>query len=84
MIGARPKIYLETYGCQMNEADTQMMLGLLGDAGWEVIDEPAVADVILLNTCAVRERAEERVAGRVRHLARLKRYRPDLRIGLTG
>ncbi len=80
----RPRIYLETYGCQMNEADTEMMIGLLGEAGWEVSAEPAVADVILLNTCAVRERAEERIAGRVRALARLKRYRPDLRIGLAG
>jgi tRNA-2-methylthio-N6-dimethylallyladenosine synthase len=80
----RPRIYLETYGCQMNEADTEMMIGLLGEAGWEVIEEPAIADVILLNTCAVRERAEERVAGRVKALARLKRYRPDLRIALAG
>ena len=63
---ARPKIYLETYGCQMNEADTQMITGLLAESGWEVIEEPAIADVILLNTCAVRERAEERVEGRVR------------------
>jgi tRNA-2-methylthio-N6-dimethylallyladenosine synthase len=81
---ARPRIYLETYGCQMNEADTEMMIGLLGEAGWEVSPEPAIADVILLNTCAVRERAEERIAGRVQALARLKRYRPDLRIGLAG
>ncbi|MBD3163465.1 MAG: tRNA (N6-isopentenyl adenosine(37)-C2)-methylthiotransferase MiaB [Candidatus Eisenbacteria bacterium] len=80
----RPRIYLETYGCQMNEADTGMMAGLLASSGWERIDRPELADVILLNTCAVRERAEERVAGRVRHLARLKRYRPDLRIGLAG
>lgn len=80
----RPRIYLETYGCQMNEADSEMMLGLLQESGWETTQEPAVADLILLNTCAVRERAEERVAGRVRQLARLKRYRPDLRIGLAG
>jgi tRNA-2-methylthio-N6-dimethylallyladenosine synthase len=84
MSARRPRIYLETYGCQMNEADTQMMGGLLRAAGWDVIPEPQVADVVLLNTCAVRERAEERVAARVRELARLKRYRPDLRIGLSG
>ena len=79
-----PTIYLETYGCQMNEADSSMMAGLLVDAGWKIAAEPETADVVLLNTCAVRERAEERVAARVRHLARLKRYRPDLRIGLAG
>lgn len=84
MIKARGRVYVETYGCQMNEADTQMLQGLLGDAGWQVVTEPAGADVILLNTCAVRQRAEDRVVGRVRHLARLKRNRPDLRIGLIG
>jgi tRNA-2-methylthio-N6-dimethylallyladenosine synthase len=81
---ARPRIYIETYGCQMNEADTEMVSGLLGEAGWIVTPEAVVADVILLNTCAVRERAEERVAGRVKQLGLLKRYRPDLRIGLIG
>lgn len=79
-----PSIYLETYGCQMNEADTAMMVGLLEESGWRVCDEPAVADVVLLNTCAVRERAEERVAGRIRQIALLKRYRPDLKIGVAG
>ncbi len=82
--GTRPAIYLETYGCQMNEADSGMLTTLLEDAGWAVTGQPAVADVVLLNTCAVRERAEERVAQRVRQLALLKRYRPDLKIGLAG
>ncbi|MDM7916918.1 MAG: tRNA (N6-isopentenyl adenosine(37)-C2)-methylthiotransferase MiaB, partial [Candidatus Eisenbacteria bacterium] len=68
----------------MNEADSEMMLRMLDDAGWEVSGEAALADVVLLNTCAVRERAEERVASRVRQLALLKRYRPDLRIGVAG
>ena len=84
MSEGRPRIYLETYGCQMNEADTEMIAGLLSDAGWEITAQPAVADVVLLNTCAVRERAETRVVRRVRELAKLKRYRPDLRIGLAG
>ncbi|MBM3286718.1 MAG: tRNA (N6-isopentenyl adenosine(37)-C2)-methylthiotransferase MiaB [Candidatus Eisenbacteria bacterium] len=79
-----PRIYLETYGCQMNEADTEMITGLLTKAGWSVVSDPALADVVILNTCAVRERAEERVAGRVRQLGLMKRYRPDLRIGLAG
>ncbi len=78
------RIYLETYGCQMNEADSELILGLLGKAGWKVSPDPAVADVVLLNTCAVRERAEQRVAGRIRQLAQLKRYRPDLRLVLAG
>lgn len=84
MIEKPRTLYLETYGCQMNEADTQMLRSLLGEAGWELTEELTAADVILLNTCAVRQRAEDRVIGRVRDLARLKRFRPDLRIGLIG
>ncbi len=84
MNGSAPRVYIETYGCQMNEADTEMVSGLLAEAGFSLTSEAAVADVILLNTCAVREKAEERVAGRVRQLGLLKRYRPDLKIGLIG
>ncbi len=84
MIETRGRIYIETYGCQMNEADTQMLHGLLSEAGWKIAGEPTAADVILINTCAVRQKAEERVVGRVRHLARLKRNRPDLRIAQPG
>lgn len=84
MSGPSPRVYIETYGCQMNEADSEMVAGLLVQAGFTLTPEAAVADVILLNTCAVRERAEERVAGRVKQLGLLKRYRPDLKIGLMG
>ncbi len=84
MSSRAPSIYLETYGCQMNEADTAMMIGLLEEAGWRISGGPEVADVVLLNTCAVRERAEERVARRIGQIALLKRYRPDLKIGLAG
>ena len=59
-----PTVYLETYGCQMNVADTDMVLGLLEQAGYARTLDPAGADVILINTCAVRERAVERVRGR--------------------
>jgi len=84
LITRQRQVYLETYGCQMNQADSQMLRNLLGKAGWKVTEDAAVADLILINTCAVRQRAEDRVMGRVRHLARLKHFRPDLRIGLVG
>src|SRR5687767_11087501 len=57
--------YVETYGCQMNVADTEMVLGMLAGAGYARTQDPARADVILINTCAVREKAEDRVYGRV-------------------
>jgi len=76
--------YVETYGCQMNVADTDLMLGLLGRAGYGRTDDPARADVILINTCAVREKAEERVYARASELARYKRRSPHVVLGITG
>lgn len=78
------KIYIETYGCQMNLADTELLIGLLKPHGYEPTQAPAQADVILLNTCAIREHAEERVLKRLKELVHHKVRRPDVRLGLTG
>ncbi|HVY40010.1 MAG TPA: tRNA (N6-isopentenyl adenosine(37)-C2)-methylthiotransferase MiaB [Polyangia bacterium] len=75
--------YVETYGCQMNVADTDMVLGMLQRAGYGRTDDPARADLILINTCAVREKAEERVFARASILAHTK-ARPDTVLGITG
>src|SRR5258708_12402620 len=74
--------YVETYGCQMNVADTEMVLGLLHAAGYARTDDAATADVILLNTCAVREKAEERVFARASMLA-THTQRPRVVLPLT-
>lgn len=66
------RVYIETYGCQMNAADTEIMFGALGERGYVRVDDPAQADVMLVNTCAVRDNAELRVAGRVGELSRHK------------
>ena len=79
-----PTVYIETYGCQMNVADTELVLGHLQAHGYRRTDAPEAADVILLNTCAIREHAEARVLGRLGELARHKRHRPDVRLGVTG
>ena len=71
--------YVETYGCQMNVADTEMVLGLLQRGGYGRTDDPARADLILINTCAVREKAEERVFARTSMLAAAAR--PDVVLG---
>ena len=60
------KVYIETYGCQMNLADTELLIGLLKPHGYEPTKTVDHADVILLNTCAIREHAEERVLKRLR------------------
>ena len=74
--------YVETYGCQMNVADTDMVLGLLQRGGYGRTDDPTRADLILINTCAVREKAEERVFARTSMLAAAAR--PDVVLGVTG
>ncbi len=79
-----PSVYIETYGCQMNVADTELMRGHLARSGYTATSEPADADVILLNTCAIREHAEERIFGRLGALARHKVRRPHVQIGLAG
>ena len=79
-----PTVYIETYGCQMNVADTELMLGHLRTHGYTKAAAPDDADVILLNTCAIREHAEARVIGRLGELARHKRRRPGVRLGVTG
>ncbi|HUA34998.1 MAG TPA: tRNA (N6-isopentenyl adenosine(37)-C2)-methylthiotransferase MiaB [Candidatus Binataceae bacterium] len=79
-----PRVYLETYGCQMNIADSQTVTAVLRRAGYASAERPEDADVILLNTCAIREHAEERVLGRLSHLAQLKHRRPEVKLGLLG
>ena len=79
-----PTVYVETYGCQMNVADTDIVLGLLERAGYARTTDPSFADVILINTCAVRERAVERVRGRARSLAQYKKNGRRVVLGITG
>jgi len=79
-----PTVYVETYGCQMNVADTEMVLGVLARAGYDRTQDPARADVILINTCAVRERAVERVRGRASTLAQHKADGRRVVLGITG
>jgi tRNA-2-methylthio-N6-dimethylallyladenosine synthase len=79
-----PRVYLETYGCQMNIADSQTVTAILRRAGYVMTDKAGEADVILFNTCAIREHAEERVLGRLSDLARLKSAHPERKLGLLG
>ena len=81
---SRKRAYVETYGCQMNISDGELMAGHLAADGYEVVSSPEEADVILVNTCAIREHAERRVLGRVAQLNGLRDRRPDLVIGVTG
>ncbi|HET7623106.1 MAG TPA: tRNA (N6-isopentenyl adenosine(37)-C2)-methylthiotransferase MiaB [Gemmatimonadaceae bacterium] len=78
----RGTVYIETYGCQMNVSDSELMYGSLAAHGYEAVDAPDGADIILVNTCAIRDRAEQRVIGR---LGELKRFmKRDTVLGVTG
>ena len=79
-----PKAFVHTYGCQQNVADSERIKGMLEQAGCEMTEEKEKADIILFNTCAVREHAEDRVFGNVGALKALKRSKPSLLIALCG
>ncbi|MDH7500074.1 MAG: tRNA (N6-isopentenyl adenosine(37)-C2)-methylthiotransferase MiaB [candidate division NC10 bacterium] len=79
-----PKLRLITFGCQANELDSERIAGLLSAEGFELTDQEAEADLILLNTCSIRQKAEEKLYSRLGRLALLKDRKPSLQIGVTG
>lgn len=80
----KPKASVRTFGCQQNVADSQKIMGMLEGMGYEIVDESDEADLIIFNTCAVREHAEDRVFGNVGALVHLKRRKPNTVIALCG
>jgi tRNA-2-methylthio-N6-dimethylallyladenosine synthase len=78
------KVYIETYGCQMNVADTEVVLSVLHQAGYAPTTELEGSDLAFMNTCAIRENAEEKVWNRLEHWKSLKRRNPDVVIGVLG
>ncbi|MBP3412956.1 MAG: tRNA (N6-isopentenyl adenosine(37)-C2)-methylthiotransferase MiaB [Oscillospiraceae bacterium] len=82
--GIRPVAFVDTYGCQQNEADSERIRGMLAASGYAMTDTEEGADVIVLNTCAIREHAEQRVFGNVGALTHTKRRHPRQKIFLCG
>lgn len=78
------RFYIETYGCQMNEYDSEILAGILTGQDYAVSGDPEHADIILLNTCSVREHAEQKIHSRLGELKELKKKNPNLKIGLVG
>lgn len=78
------RVFLRTFGCQMNERDSEMISGMLISSGYDIVKEKEQADIVLLNTCSVRQHAEDRVLGNVREIARRKKQKNDLKIGVIG
>ena len=82
--GRTPLAYVETYGCQQNEADSERIRGMLAECGYAGCDSADGADVVVLNTCAIREHAEQRVIGRLGELTHTKHAHPEQKIFLCG
>lgn len=82
--GAGRKVYVQTFGCQQNEADSELLAGISADMGYEPTSDPDEADLILVNTCAVREHAEKKALSSIGQLKHQKRRRPDMIIGVCG
>ena len=78
------KLYIETYGCQMNVADTEVVFSILAKEGYVRTEEMAEADVILANTCSVRDNAEQRIWGRIEQFNFQRKTRPDVVVGILG
>lgn len=78
------KVFIETYGCQMNLADTEIVMGILQKNGYGLAKDTNEADIILLNTCSIRENAEQRIYGRLGNLKTIKENKPGLILGVLG
>jgi tRNA-2-methylthio-N6-dimethylallyladenosine synthase len=78
------KLYVETYGCQMNLSDTEIIQGLMQNSGFDITNDVQDANVIIINTCSVREHAEERVISRIKNLRKIKTLKNDVILGIVG
>jgi tRNA-2-methylthio-N6-dimethylallyladenosine synthase len=78
------KVYIETYGCQMNVADSEVVVAILADAGYESTENIKDAGLILINTCSIRDNAEQRIWGRLKAISHLKKQKNDLKVGIIG
>ncbi|HAI76140.1 MAG TPA: tRNA (N6-isopentenyl adenosine(37)-C2)-methylthiotransferase MiaB [Microscillaceae bacterium] len=82
--GQSRKLYIESYGCQMNFSDSEVIAAIMQQNGFDTTNEVEKADVVLLNTCAIRENAELRIRNRLQHLNSLKKKKPSMMIGVLG
>lgn len=82
--GKNRKLYVESYGCQMNFSDSEIVTSILHENGFDTTSNAELADVVLLNTCAIRDNAEQKIRNRLNHLNAIKKKRPDMVIGVLG
>tara|TARA_Y100000385_G_scaffold286797_1_gene349555 strand:- start:2359 stop:3723 length:1365 start_codon:yes stop_codon:yes gene_type:complete len=78
------RVYIKTYGCQMNERDSDAVAAMLRNRGYRIVSDEAECDIMLLNTCSVRDAAEQKAIGKAGHVGKRRRKQPDLVIGILG
>ena len=84
LTGEGRKLFIETYGCQMKVGDTEIVVSILQEEGYRYTEKIEEADVILLNTCSIRDNAEQRIWGRLSEMRRFRKAKPSLKIGIIG
>lgn len=82
--GKARRLYIESYGCQMNFSDSEIVTAIMQENGFDTTASPENADLVLLNTCAIRDNAEQKIRHRLQHLNSLKKKKPDMLIGVLG
>ena len=84
IVGEGRKLFVETYGCQMNAGDTEIVVSIMQREGYIYTDDIETADIILLNTCSIRDNAEQRIWGRLNEIRRYRKRKPSLLVGIIG
>ena len=84
LTGEGRKLFIETYGCQMNVGDSEIVVSIMQEEGYFYTDKIEEADIILINTCSIRDNAEQRIWGRLTEMRRLRKQKPSLLIGIIG
>src|SRR6186713_3107926 len=82
--GNNRKLYIESYGCQMNFSDSEIVASILQNNGFDTTSDITQADVVFLNTCSIREKAEQTVRHRLMHINGFKKQRPEMLVGVLG
>src|SRR5688572_13311561 len=82
--GQKRKLYIESYGCQMNFSDSEIVASILHKEGFDTTSDISQADVVFLNTCSIRDKAEQTVRNRLAQIQGLKKQKPDMMVGVLG
>ena len=84
LTGSGRKLYIETYGCQMNVGDSEIVVSIMQEEGFRYTEKLEEADIVLINTCSIRDNAEQRIWGRLSEMRHMRKKKPSLIIGIIG